>query len=105
MKTQYEIALQAASLQDLQNRQTAWQAETPDEFDLPVWYFQKTEDIAAVETLVEAMEASQEDELANLTRELEDASNADLVAAEERMDEYRALAGLVPIVAFHLRNP
>ena len=51
-QVQYEIALDMARLQSQQQRALAWQATSPEEFSLPIWYYQKSEEIAATEAEV-----------------------------------------------------
>ncbi|MBE0409850.1 MAG: efflux RND transporter periplasmic adaptor subunit [Anaerolineales bacterium] len=89
-QTQYDLALQAARQQDQQNRVNTWQAEVPEEFILPVWYFEKDEELTAAEKEVAEAEAALESELANLDAMLASASSANFVAAEERLAEAQA---------------
>ena len=86
-QTQYDLALQAARQQDLQNRLNTWQSEVPEEFNLPVWYFEKDEEITAAEKEVAEAEAALASELANLDAVFASASNANFVAAEEHLVE------------------
>ena len=86
-QTQYDLALQAARQQDLQNRISAWQASAPQEFNLPVWYFEKDEEFTAVEKEVTNAEAVLKSELANLDTVRSSASNANFVATEESLAE------------------
>jgi multidrug resistance efflux pump len=46
---QMELALQTARLQAAPSRQLAWRQFTPFEFDLPIWYFEPSEEIEAAE--------------------------------------------------------
>jgi len=84
-QTQYDLALQAARQQDQLNRVNAWQAAVLNEFNLPVWYFEKDEELTAAEKEVSEAEAALKSELANLDTVRSSASNADFVAAEERL--------------------
>jgi len=84
-RLQYEVVLQAARLQEQPVRLASWQADQPDEFDLPAWYYEKDELIAAAQSEVALAEANLDTELANLERELAEASNADLLAVETRL--------------------
>ena len=86
-QTQYNVALQAARQQDQQNRMNLWQVDVPEEFTLPVWYFEKDEEMKAVEQEVTDAEAALQSELDNLESVLMSASNANFVAAEERLAE------------------
>jgi len=84
-QTQYDLALQAARQQDQLNRVNAWQAAVMNEFNLPVWYFEKDEELTAAEKEVSEAEAALKSELANLDTVRSSASNADFVAVEERL--------------------
>lgn len=86
-QAQYDLALQTARQQDQQNRASAWQAEVPEEFNLPVWYFEKDEELTAAEKEVAEAESALESELTNLDAVLANASNANFVAVEERLAE------------------
>ncbi len=87
---QYDLAVQMARVQDQQSRLAAWKVKQPDEITLPVWYFEKREEIAAAQAEVNAAEEDLDIEMANLNDELENASNDDLVSAENRIVEAKA---------------
>ncbi len=82
---QYELALQGARLQDLQSRNAAWVTPLPDEFELPVWYYQQAERIQAVQAEVAAARDALMQKRDDLAQELQDASNSDLVTAESEL--------------------
>jgi multidrug resistance efflux pump len=84
-EVQYQMTLQAARLQEQPERIESWNASSPNEFELPVWYFEASEEIAAAEVEVESARATLELERENLTDVIESVSNADLTAAEERL--------------------
>jgi HlyD family secretion protein len=86
-QTQYDLVLLAARQQDQLNRVSAWDASLPDEFSLPVWYFEKDEELSAAEKEVAEATAPLESELANLDDVLTNASNANFFMAEERLAE------------------
>jgi HlyD family secretion protein len=86
-QTQYDLALQLARQQDQLNRVNALQAAVPDEFNLPVWYFEKDEELTAAEKEVVEAETALKSEIANMDAVLSSASNADFVAAEVRLAE------------------
>lgn len=87
---QAELIRQAAQLEDLSNRIQAWEVVNPAEFSLPIWYFEKGEEIAAAEAEVIAAEEALEVEKANLEEVLRTSTHADLVAAESRLVDARA---------------
>lgn len=88
---QYDLSLQTVQQQEQENRMNTWQAEVPDEFDLPVWYFEKEEELTAAEKEVSKAKAYLGSELGNLDSVLANSSNTNLVAAEERLAEAQAL--------------
>ncbi len=87
---QYELALQAAHLEDAPSRASAWEEDIPDEFQQPVWYFEKSEEIASAQVEVEEARDALERSQANLDSVLQEASNDDVVKAEKRLVEARA---------------
>lgn len=87
---QYEAELMAARLQEQPSRTNAWDQSVPNEFDLPVWYFSKTEEIAAAQAEVKAAWDALQIERENLEDVLDSVSNADLREAEERLVEAQA---------------
>jgi HlyD family secretion protein len=89
VQVNYALAVQGARMQEQPLRNATWQTPQPDAFVLPGWYYEKDETIAAARAEVELAEADLETELENLNRELSDASNADLIAAEARLAEAR----------------
>lgn len=82
---QYELALDDARLVEQQERVSTWNQKIPREFTLPNWYFQKPEVISAAEAEVKEARETYETELANFESTLDEASNADLRKAEERL--------------------
>jgi len=85
----YDMALQGARYQEQPTRNAAWLVSQPDEFILPVWYYEKSEQMTAAKAELEAAETNLDTELVNLDSELADASNADLIEAEARLAEAR----------------
>ena len=87
---QFQMAMAAARLADQPARGAAWGRDLPSEFDLPAWYFQKSEALDAAEAEIEAAQKSLEIERSNFEAVIEDASHADLRAAETRLAEAQA---------------
>jgi len=87
---QYELALDQARILDGPARIQSWNADTPKEFSLPVWYFLKEEGIRAAESEFEKSRAAYEIETANYESVRDQASHADLKAAEERLANAQA---------------
>jgi HlyD family secretion protein len=89
-KLQYEITLAAARAQERPSRINAWKQEIPNEFTLPVWYFQKSETLTSAEAEVDAAKEALEIENENLKDVLENATNDDLQDAEKRISDAQA---------------
>ena len=81
---QYQLALQAALMQELPNREALWATETPENYQ-PAWYFNKTELVAAAQTGVENAEDALATALSDLAKEQSNASSKDFTAAENRL--------------------
>jgi tetratricopeptide (TPR) repeat protein len=87
---QYQITLDSARLADLAARTTAWEVDLPNEFDQPVWYFEKSEEIKAAEVEVDVAWEVLQVEVESFNELLKDANNDDLLKAEERLANARA---------------
>jgi len=87
---QFQMVVAAARIADQPARSAAWERDLPNEFDLPAWYFQKSEALAAAEAEIEAAQESLEIERSNFESVIQDASHADLRAAESRLAEAQA---------------
>jgi multidrug resistance efflux pump len=86
----FDMVLSQARQEVQPDRVLAWEQDNPDEFNTPVWYFDKTEVIAAAEAEVGAAWDTLLVERENYQSVLEEATNADLEAAEERLVEAQA---------------
>ncbi len=82
---QVDLTLSAARQAAEPQRVEAWDQSVPREFSQPVWYFDKAERLQAAQTEVEAARQDLQVEQANFDQVIQDASNADLRAAEERL--------------------
>ena len=87
---QSKETLNEARSQDQSKRDSAWSADTPNEFDLPVWYYQKSEEMTAAETELITAEKDLEAERANFQSVIQDSSHIDLAQAESRLAEAQA---------------
>jgi HlyD family secretion protein len=90
VRLQYEMVLQGARLQDMQNRSMTWLTPSAQEIELPAWYFGKAEKIDALRAEVDEAQRNLEAQTANLDKELDDVSNEDFVEAEKRLAEAQA---------------
>lgn len=89
-KVQYEIALNGARLQDLENRTLVWNTSQPGEFDLPVWYFNTDEKITSANAEVDAAKIALDQEKANLEKVLSDRASQEFLDAEKRVSDAQA---------------
>ncbi|MEW5872271.1 MAG: efflux RND transporter periplasmic adaptor subunit [Chloroflexota bacterium] len=87
---QYQLELQAARSQEQPLRAEAWDAEQPNEFKTPPWYFDKDAEIAAARAELESAGQALQTEQANYAKVMQSASNADLKAAEDRLAKAQA---------------
>lgn len=89
-KIQYDLALNGARLQEMQSRKSAWSVSQPNQFDLPVWYFDKEEKIASANAEVEAAKADLTTEKGNLQQLLTNDTSKDFLDAEKRVAKAQA---------------
>lgn len=97
---QEDMTLQTSRLQELPDREAAWNGSVPSEVDLPSWYFDQPEEITALEKEIDEAKTNLGIEQKNLEDVLDDVSNADIRAIEERL----ALAQVSFEVAQELKN-
>lgn len=84
---QYELELTVARLAEQEQRVAAWDRDLPDEFNLPAWYFVKSEEMSAAETEVKAAQEAFEKEIESFDALIENTSYADLENVETRLSE------------------
>jgi HlyD family secretion protein len=89
-RTQYQQVLEAARLAESPARSAALGSPQPADFDQPVWYFTKEEQIAAMEAELEAARKALDDALQKLDALLKDPAYAGILAAEKRLALARA---------------
>ncbi|OGO76415.1 MAG: hypothetical protein A3K45_04055 [Chloroflexi bacterium RIFOXYC12_FULL_59_14] len=88
-QAQYDASLTAARAQEGSARLTDWAYRAPSQFDQPLWYFTRAEQIAAARSQVESASQSLVQAQADLDSVAQDLKNADFVKAELRMSEAR----------------
>ncbi len=86
-RLQHQMAIDAARRAEQPTREAAWDQQVPEEFKLPEWYFDKSEEINAAKSEVEITKQALEAEEANLDATLQKASYSDLQATEKRLAE------------------
>jgi len=84
-QVQYDLALMAARAEEAPLRAAAWAAETPDDFVLPAWYFEKPETIQAAQANLEAAAGNLEDQKTALAELLGEGGLEGLEDAESRL--------------------
>jgi multidrug resistance efflux pump len=88
-QTQHEIVLNNSLAQDKGNRVAGWFATKPGEFDQPMWYFDKQQQMDATQTEIDA---AQKALLAAQTKQKnveEKASSSDFISAEKALMQAR----------------
>jgi HlyD family secretion protein len=89
-QAQYDIAYNAAMLQNKPSRTTDWVKGQPGEFTLPLWYYNQTEQIAAAQAEVDAAQAALKDTQDQQTSVESRATSADFVKAESDLANAQA---------------
>lgn len=89
-QVQYQMAVQGARMQDVQQRSQSWNQQQLSQIDLPAWYFQKSEQIAAMQAAVQSTTDELAKQQSNLDKALKDASNQDFIAVENQLAEAQA---------------
>jgi len=88
-QAQYDAALTAARAQEGAQRLTDWAGRKPGQFDEPLWYFSRYEQITAAQTEIDSSNQALQQAQTNLEQVTKDLKNADFVAAETRLSEAR----------------
>ncbi len=88
-QAQYDASLISARAQEGSARLIDWAYRAPSQFDQPLWYFTRAEQIAAAQVEVQSASQALQQAQADLDRVVQDLKNADFVKAELRMSEAR----------------
>jgi membrane fusion protein YbhG len=88
-QAQYDAALTAARVQEGGQRLTDWANRTPGQFEQPLWYFSRPEQITAAQAAVDSAQTALEKSQADFESVVKDLNNADYVAAETRLSNAR----------------
>ena len=89
-QAQYDLLLSNVLAQSQAARQNAWQTPAPGDFDLPLWYFTQTEQIAAAQSQVEFAQSALEKAEKNVRFAEEKSANAGFLKAEKNLAQARA---------------
>jgi HlyD family secretion protein len=87
---QYQQVLEGARLAEAAARTSDWGSGAPADFGVPLWYFTKEEQIAAMEAEVIAAEAALQTALRELHQLLADPAYAGILAAEQALAQAQA---------------
>jgi HlyD family secretion protein len=88
-QAQHDATLITARTQEGNQRLTDWANRTPGQFEQPLWYFSRDEQITAAQAEVESAQEVLQQSQANLESVVKDLHNADFVAAETRLSNAR----------------
>ncbi len=87
---QYRQVLSQVEFAGLEDRVSSWNESTSAQIDIPAWYFQKPEQIAAAEKELERAREFDQDELENYRDMAADIGNEEFQDAEQRLAEAQA---------------
>jgi HlyD family secretion protein len=88
-QAQYDATLTTARAQEGGQRLTDWANRTPGQFEQPLWYFSRDEQITSAQAEVESARAALQQAQADLETVVKDLNNANYVAAETRLSNAR----------------
>ena len=103
-QAQYQIALQAALVQDKQTRLGDWLSTDQKQFDQPNWYFTRAEQAQAGQAQVDQARKAYEEAKAKLTEVAGSLDKADFLAAEQRLLNARLAYLINKNVNAHAQN-
>jgi len=87
---QYQQVLGQVQYSGLDDRVSDWNQNTPNEIEVPAWYFQKTEQISAAKEELERARNFYRDEQENYQDRVENIGNEEIQEAERRLAEAQA---------------
>ncbi len=88
-QAQYDAAMTAARAQQGAGRLVDWIGRTPGQFDQPLWYFSRPEQIAAAQAEVDASFQAVQKSQSDFDAVVKDLNNAAFVNAETRLSQAR----------------
>ena len=88
-QAQYDATLSTARAQQGASRLTDWANRTPGQFDQPLWYFSRAEQITAAQAEVDASLQAVQQAQSDFDAIVKDLNNADYVKAESRLSDAR----------------
>jgi len=94
-KIQYQQVLGQIQYSGLDDRVSDWNESTPNQIDVPAWYFQKTEQISAAEEETSRALKFYQDELENYQDTVKGIGKEEFLEAEQRLAEAQAAFEIV----------
>src|SRR6266508_4354418 len=88
-QAQYDATLTAARAQQGAGRLMDWTGRTPGQFDQPLWYFSRAEQMTAAQAQVDASQQALQKSQSDFDTVVKDLNNASFVAAENRVSDAR----------------
>jgi HlyD family secretion protein len=88
-QAQYQITLDAALAQDQKSRLQDWYPPEPGQFNQPIWYFTRDEQVQAAQAEIDAAQAALDQTQAALTELAQDQEAAGFIKAETRLAQAR----------------
>jgi HlyD family secretion protein len=86
-RVQYQLAFSSSIMQENAIRENAWRQIQLTDIDLPVWYFQKTEQISASQNELQAAQQAWADSQTHYESVISAAGAVDFAAVEKRVSE------------------
>jgi len=100
-QAQYDLGLSAVLAAEQPYRQNAWKQSKPGEFDQPVWYFSKEEQIQSAQAEIEAAMTALEEVQAKLSETEKKAGSAAFLDIEKKLSDVRAAFEVAKTVLDH----
>ena len=88
-QAQYDMTLSNALATDQPTRLNLWKGSKPGEFDQPIWYYSKAEQIKAAQAQVDTAKQALEEAQSNLSDVEKKASNTDFLSTEDKLAKAR----------------
>jgi len=84
-QAQYDQTVQAARQQGQPTYLAGWKSTPSENVTLPGWYFEKSEQVTALQALADSAQTNLDDQVSSLDKVLQDISNQDFLSAEKRL--------------------
>jgi HlyD family secretion protein len=88
-QAQYNATLTAARTQEGSQRLADWAGKTPGQFDEPLWYFSRTEQLTSAQSQIDAAREALQQAQTDYDAIIRKLDNAEFVAAETRVSDAR----------------